>query len=81
MSVVLVSGGTGDVGVGPFVPVGVGRCWLLAVALVVVFVLVRAGVHIDPCFLLIDVLVVVCLFVTGLVHIGTGFGPFVEDAT
>ena len=59
VSVVLVSGGTGgglcagsvcngagDVGIGPFVPVGVGRCWLWAVALVVTFVPVRAGVGI-----------------------------------
>ena len=59
VSVVLVGGGTGgglcagsirigagDVGIGPFVPVGIGRCWLSVVALVVTFVPVHAGVDI-----------------------------------
>ena len=48
-SVVLISGG--DVGSS----VGIGQCWLLAVAVVVAFVLVHAGVCIDPFFLLIGV--------------------------
>ena len=81
VSVVLVGDGAGDVGIGLFVPVGVGQCWLLAVVLVVAFVLVHTGVRIAPFFLLIDVLVVVCPFVAGLIRVGTGVGPFVEDAT